>query len=129
LVITPSRKLHRQHRFRRQVKSERKSIIIGGRQLVDIFRIKRLIDRNLPVLAINQVRNFAEISFSVQLIDEFKQRSLSLEHNNVVCQIEQTRAATQIINQSGEDAATDGQMNVGGGFLDQTTKCQARNDL
>jgi hypothetical protein len=129
LVVAPSRKLHGQHRFRRQIQSEREAVIVGSRQLVDIFRIKRLVDRNFPVLAINQVRDFAEIFFPGHLIDELEQRGFALEHDDVVSQIEQPRTAPHVIDQSGEDAAADGQMDVGSGFLDQTTECQTGDNL
>src|SRR6185295_13068966 len=100
-----------------------------GRQLVNIFRIKRLVDRNLSILTIDQVRDFAKILSPGQLIDEFEQRGFAFEHDDIVGQIEKTRAATQVIDQSGEDAAANGQMNVGSGFLDQTTEGQTRDNL
>ena len=38
-------------------------------------------------------------------MNKFEQRGLALEHNDVVGQIEKTRTATHVIDQSGEDAA------------------------
>ena len=60
---------------------------------------------------------------------QFKQRRLALEDDDVVGQIEEARAAAQIIDQPGENAAADGQMDIGRSFLNQATERQTRNNL
>ena len=128
-VVAPARKLDRQDRLRREILIQRKPIVVRRRQLVHILRVEGLIDRDFPVLAIDQVRHLAEIFLPGHLIDQLQQRRLSLKHHNVVGDIEQTRTATNIIDQAGKDTAPDRNMQIRSRFLDQSAQRQAWNNL
>src|SRR6185436_14339460 len=108
----------------RQILLQGKSVIVRGRQLVDVFRVEWLVDRDLAVLTMDQVRDLAEVPFALQLIDQLQQRGLAFEYDEVVRQIEQPRTAPQIVHQPRENAAADRQVEIGIGLLDQPAERQ-----
>ena len=118
LVIAPPGELNRQDGRWRQITSQRKSVIVWRGKGVDIFGIKRLIDRDLAVLAVDQIGYLAKIAFAIQLSDQFKQCGLSLEHDKVIGQIKEARAPPQIIDQPSKDTPPDRQMKIGVRLLD-----------
>src|SRR5436309_759100 len=118
LVIAPPGELNRQDGRWRQITSQRKSVIVWRGKGVDIFGIKRLIDRDLAVLAVDQIGYLAKIAFAIQLSDQFKQCGLSLEHDKVIGQIKEARAPPQIIVHPSKAAPTDRQMKIGVRLLD-----------
>src|SRR5262245_9802725 len=100
LVIAPARELDREHRLRGQVPSEGKSVIVGSGKLIQIFGVEGLVDDDLTVLTIDQVRHLAKILFSPHLIDQLEQGSLTFEYNDIVRDIKQTGTTAQVVDEA-----------------------------
>ncbi len=97
-VVTAARKLNRENRFGREIEIQRESVIIRGWKLVYILRIEGLIDRDLPVLPIDQVGHFTVIFLTGQLIDQFQQGCFPLEYDDIIGELEQAGASANVVH-------------------------------